>query len=285
MSDRLLIVNADDLALHPAVNEGVFAAHEAGLLRSASMIAGGEAGDEVLRYLGDHPELDVGVHLTLLDVRPCGAPDPWRPWLDGAGRLPPSARAGSLARLLPALTRHPAAAVAEFDAQIRSLRDRGLRPTHLDSHNHLHLWPTLFAPVAALCARHGIPWIRVPGAPRWPRRPWEIDRAVLKGVAIRALGQAVAPGRPPRLRSPDHFVGLGLYGPAATPARVRRLARDLGPGVTEWLVHPVRSTAAFHAAFPWGRRWGRELETLCRPETAAVLAEAGVRLAGFGELA
>jgi len=286
MSARTLVVNADDLALHPAINEGVFEAHEAGVLRSASMIATGAWADEVVRYVRGHPSLDIGIHLTLLDVTPAGDPGPWRGCLDEDGRLPPSALRRSLARLLPHLTLHPAAAIAEFDAQIRRVFELGLRPTHLDSHNHLHLWPTLFAPVAQLCADHGIRWIRVPRTPvrRWPRRPWEVDRAVLKGTVIHSLGRLADRRLQPGLRTPDHFVGLGLYGPGAGPARVIRLAHALDPGITEWLVHPVRATPAFRVAYPWGPGWGSERETLCDPAVQDALARAGVRVAGFGEL-
>lgn len=287
MSTRTLVVNADDLALHPAINEGVFEAHEAGVLRSASMIATGAWADEVVRYVRGHPSLDIGIHLTLLDVTPAGDPGPWRDCLDENGLLPPSALRRSLARLLPRLTRHPAATIAEFDAQIRRVLDLGLRPTHLDSHNHLHLWPTLFAPVAQLCVDHGIRWIRLPRAPirRWPRRPWEVDWPVLKGTVIRSLGRVAAHGLQPGLRTPDHFVGLGLYGPGAGPARVVQLARALDPGITEWLVHPVRATPTFRAAYPWGSDWGREHGTLCDPAVRDTIAGAGVRLASFGELA
>jgi len=286
MSARTLVVNADDLALHPAVNEGIFEAHECGILRSASIIATGAAVDEVCRYARAHPALDLGVHLTLMDVSPAGDPAPWRDLLDDDGRLPPSVAPRSLARLLPRLTRRPDDATAEFAAQIQRVRELGLRPTHLDSHNHLHLWPGLFARVARLCRDEGIPFLRVPrgAVRRLPRRPWQVDRATVKGAAIRLLGRAVSWRLPPQVRTPDHLVGLGRFGPGAGPEQAVRLVAQLGPGITEWLVHPVCDSAAFQAAFPWGEGWGRELRTLCDPAVATALRRGGVRVAGFGEL-
>ena len=64
MSDeRFLIVNADDLGMTAAVNEGIFAAHEGGIVTSASlMVLRGQAAAAVAD-LAAHPDLAVGLHL------------------------------------------------------------------------------------------------------------------------------------------------------------------------------------------------------------------------------
>jgi chitin disaccharide deacetylase len=60
---RYLIVNADDLGLSPAVNEGIFAAHEMGVVTSASLMALRDHAPAAARALAAHPGLAVGLHL------------------------------------------------------------------------------------------------------------------------------------------------------------------------------------------------------------------------------
>jgi len=153
-------------------------------------------------------------------------------------------------------------------------------------HNHLHVLPAVFPGVVDLCGARGIRWIRVPRAPlrRLLWRRWAMDRGGAKGTLIRTFGRRAARGLRPPLRCADHVVGLGLHGPAATPARGRALAGLLADGVTEWMVHPVAPSADFRRRFPWGDGWGSELSLLRDDDLAGALAERGVRVAGFGAI-
>lgn len=284
MTNRELVVCGDDLGLHPAINAGVFRCFEAGTLTAASLVVAGEATDEALRFARDHAQLDVGVHLALLDVRPLGDPAPWRDVLDHRGRFPPSAHASGVARLAWWATRHPDVALAEFDAQLQRAADLGLTVTHVNGHNHLHLLPALTRGVAALCHRWGVPWVRVPRAPvrRLVSRRWRSDRGGVKGTVVRTAGRAA--GRHLRsgtLRSADHLVGLGWVGPAVTVSRAAQLAARLGPGITEWMVHPATASRDLATVLPWGRGWGRELEALCAPEFLDALEAQGIQRVGF----
>ncbi|MDQ2631268.1 MAG: ChbG/HpnK family deacetylase [Actinomycetota bacterium] len=61
--DRFLIVNADDLGMTAAVNDGVFAAHEGGIVTSASLMVLREEAPAAVEALGDYPDLAIGLHL------------------------------------------------------------------------------------------------------------------------------------------------------------------------------------------------------------------------------
>lgn len=63
--ERFLVVNADDLGLSEAVNEGVFAAHEEGIVTSASLMVARPAASAAVAALAKHPELAVGLHLEV----------------------------------------------------------------------------------------------------------------------------------------------------------------------------------------------------------------------------
>src|SRR5207247_10820614 len=50
----------------------------------------------------------------------------------------------------------------ELTAQVHRLVEAGLRPTHLDSHKHVHAYPPVFAIVARLARPFGIQTVRLP---------------------------------------------------------------------------------------------------------------------------
>ncbi|HEU5251847.1 MAG TPA: ChbG/HpnK family deacetylase [Solirubrobacterales bacterium] len=58
-----LIVNADDLGLSAAVNDGIFAAHRDGIVTSTSLMVLRDEAPAAVAALGEHPGLVVGLHL------------------------------------------------------------------------------------------------------------------------------------------------------------------------------------------------------------------------------
>jgi chitin disaccharide deacetylase len=67
--ERNLIVNADDLGLTEAVNAGIFAAHEGGIVTSASLMVLRPAAPAAAAALPGCPGLAVGLHLEPEDPR------------------------------------------------------------------------------------------------------------------------------------------------------------------------------------------------------------------------
>lgn len=89
---RRLIVSADDLGLHEDINRGIEQAHNQGIVTSVSLVACGEAFDHAIAVLRSCPNLDVGVHLTLVEERPLSSPSEIPSLVGTDGRLYPSYR-------------------------------------------------------------------------------------------------------------------------------------------------------------------------------------------------
>lgn len=87
-SMKLLIVNADDFGLHPAVNRGIIAGHVNGCISSTSIMPGGGAFEDAAALAAAHPRLGVGVHLTLVGEKPVLDPSEVPSLVDGDGRFP-----------------------------------------------------------------------------------------------------------------------------------------------------------------------------------------------------
>jgi hypothetical protein len=139
---RVLIINGDDLGLTRAVSEGIFQAHENGLLTSASLMVNQPATEFAVQKLARYPNLGVGIHLNLSQGRPVLRPQEVSSLVGSDGRfLAPNE---IQARLMTwSVSRKEIE--AEYCAQIRRARAMGVDPTHADSHHHMHLF---FAAVA-----------------------------------------------------------------------------------------------------------------------------------------
>ncbi|MGI5917825.1 MAG: ChbG/HpnK family deacetylase [Anaerolineae bacterium] len=73
---RLLLINADDLGMHQDINQAVALAFEAGLVRSTSLMVPCPGASRAMQWIGENPDVCVGVHLTI--VRDY-AHDDWKP--------------------------------------------------------------------------------------------------------------------------------------------------------------------------------------------------------------
>jgi len=152
-----LIFHGDDFGLTAGVNEAVIRAFTEGLLTSASIIASGEAASEAISMARDAPGLDLGVHLTLCDERPVLPPR------DLPSLIPSGDRFPSRGRLLKGLLsgridRREVA--AEWHAQVETLLERGIRISHLDSHQFVHLMPGLLSVCLDMVRAYDIPFVR-----------------------------------------------------------------------------------------------------------------------------
>ena len=226
-----LVVNADDFGISARINEGILLAHRAGIVTATSLMAVGRAFEQAVQYCRAVPALDVGVHLTLVAERPLLA---CRSSLAGDdGRFPESAGA-FLRRWLTGSIRR-ADVQAEWSAQIERVLDHGIRVTHLDSHQHVHILPGLADLSLHLAARYHIPFVRVPVEDlRGDRRPGLHGiKRMFGATALRAswalarlIGAKEAKYRPLR------FLGF-QDGGRLDDFRLRRLLRcpSAGPGV------------------------------------------------------
>jgi len=154
---KLLIVHGDDFGEWHGVNTATIEALEQGALTSASMMVPCPWFPEAAAFARNHPEADLGLHLTLTSERT-------------AYRWAPVAVGSTLRTLLDkegyfhaAPSRFPADLNArevetEVRAQIERARRLGVKPTHLDSHQGaLYSSRALFETFLKVGSEFGIP--------------------------------------------------------------------------------------------------------------------------------
>ena len=245
MSLKQLIVTADDVGLHPGMTAGAIRAHEKGIVTACSVVANGAAFDDAVGRLRDVPSLEVGVHLTLVEERPLTAI-----------RFPK--KYTSFVPLYLARAISITDIEQELRAQIERVLATGLRVTHLNGHQHLHVLPRIFNVVARLAHEYLIPYVRI------------VDD---HGGSSRAISMRVLSALGRRARAPfTNERTIGVAGAGHLTDVVPLL--DHVSGVTELVTHPGLNVTGYE----WGYGWEEETRALCDPRLREELVRRGIAL-------
>ncbi len=283
---RSAIVHADDLGMTRAANAGIAEAAERGVLSSVSIVANGRAFEEAVANVIPGSGLGVGVHLNLTEGRPLTG-DAARALCRADGELPRSwlavARASRDPRFLEAAER-------EIRAQFERTLESCPNIDHVNSHEHVHMLPPIFAIVCRVAAELGVRVVRIPAERRHGRLSRHHDASapgpanLAKVELLNALSRRCAPiARGHGLDTNATFVGVRHTGSmsVATAAAGLEAASEM-EGPLELLLHPARQPPGRDESFPTANardyaldpNRSAELRTLCDPALAAVLRAA-----------
>ncbi|HEX6440373.1 MAG TPA: ChbG/HpnK family deacetylase [Candidatus Binatia bacterium] len=230
---KYLIVNADDFGQSPGINRGIMTAHRDGIVTSTSLMVRWPAAAEAATYAREHPSLSIGLHIDL-----------------GEQIL----RAGEWVPLYTVVPLESESAVRTEISRQLELFDRlvGHAPTHLDSHQHVHL--------------------------REPARPIVFELAQQLGIPLRCCS--------PEIKYCGNFYGQAedgtpLHDTISVDGLIRILER-LPAGCTELACHPA-SVCDLQTLY--SRERLEELRVLCDPRVRAALTNMEIALRSFVEFA
>ncbi|MHC4971761.1 MAG: carbohydrate deacetylase [Planctomycetota bacterium] len=252
-----LVVNADDGGFADGKDDAILRCVRAGLVKSVSVIANGATTAAFVARARDEG-LDLGVHLNLTEGRPLAGP--LRGLTDAPGTFPGKAEAW---RRAAAGAVNAADVRREVLAQWERLAALGVSPTHVDGHNHVHLFPAVREVLAELAPDL---WVRVPCDPVLPE-----DLPPAFPEWARELAG-------PWKRT-DCFVGYG-FAHDPTADGFLQCMRGLGR-VTEFMVHPGAREGSPFSCSP---RRDRETEVLCSASLKREIERRDFVLASFAEV-
>ena len=250
-TNRRLIVNADDLGRTSGINEGIFSAHEKGIVTSATLMVNYPAAVKAAARLGRYPELGVGLHVQLSGGTPLLPPDSISSLVDADGRFPDtpdgleSARADHIR--------------VEVQAQFERFCElTGRLPTHLDGHHHCLRHPLVCEALIEVAREHRLPIRRAsPSVAEW-------------------LGQTETP-------TTDAFVEE-FYGDNLQLVILVRLLEELGEGTTELMCHPGRSDDELRSSSSYADPREQELLLLTHPRVLEAVERSRIEAIHFGQL-
>lgn len=289
---RRLIVNADDFGYTAGVNRAIVEAHISGIVTSSTLMANGRAFDDAVGLSKNAPRLSVGCHVVLIDGEPI---------LDAAA-IPSLAQTGSqrncfrsnlklfIARALTGRIKSNEVE-AESLAQIRKLQSAGIAVTHVDTHKHTHIFPSVLAPVLGAARACGVRAIRNPFGPGKPlhsanllARPslWRryAEVSVLQGLARKFRESVKREG----FQSPDGTLGVVVTG-VLDEKLFRAIAETIPDGTWEFVCHPGYNDSDLKSANTRLKE-SRELElkVLTMPQARQLLSERGIELISYHEI-
>lgn len=248
-----LRVTADDFGLHPSVNRGIASLAASGRIDRISVMAHQGACREGLSEMSSGG-VELGIHLVFVDEAPLRG-DLLGPYLDADGRLPRSYRKLFQMALLDA--RFPELLAREAEAQMNQLLDEGVKVLHVNSHQHVHLFPPIWR---ALLPRFQS-W-RLP-----VRAAAHLYAGPIKQMLVEAASATALKRHPPGDLPIHHPLGIEMAGrmtrerlSKAWP-RIRSVAA--AEASAEIVVHPGEEGAGVGTRYSrWGYAWRQEYDTL-----------------------
>lgn len=272
MRDIRLHVIADDFGTCAAVDQGILRCRREGILTGASIAVNGDTASPAL-VEAQAAGLNLGAHINLVDGKPISPPSAIRTLLDGNGRF-----WGTSARFFARYWQgkiDSAHIRREAKAQIEWLLQHGIHPTHMDSHQHVHLWHTLLPLFLELAKKYGIKRIRMPSLPPEPANG-SIGRW-FKYCALCYLGQM---GRAKAARAgltvTDRLWGLMVTGELDRDYLLR-LLHSLPAGTHELICHPSVQNEDCGGEL-WCHRGWEETAALTDPKVKEVITQRGIVL-------
>lgn len=270
---RRLIVNADDFGASTSINRAVIAAHQRGILTTASLMVNGDAADEAICLAKENPKLGVGLHVSLAFGKSALPRSEIPHLVDLECHF--SERPASIGFeyfFNPACRRELAREVSE---QFRKFRATGLALDHVNGHLHFHMHPSIFGVITRRAAEWNIRQVRLTRDPFW------LNARLAKGNWLYRISHAIIflllsawcarKLKKLGIKSTQRVFGL-LQHARVDSQFVQRLLPVLPSGDSELYSHPSLD------------EFKHEFEALVDPKVRATVEREGIQLIRYSDL-
>jgi hopanoid biosynthesis associated protein HpnK len=288
---RRLIVNADDFGLTAGINRAIVEAHTHGIVTSSTLMANGRAFEDAVRLAATVPRLSVGCHVVLIDGEPVlnAELSSLTPADSGGARFRDGLKSFAVRALTGRL--NPREIEAEASAQIRKLQSAGVSVSHLDTHKHTHLFPSVLRPLLSAARACGVRAVRNPFGPRKPLKSSDLltrpnlwtryaEVRILRTLAAKFHEAAKREG----VVTPDGTLGVVVTG-ALDEELFRAIAAVIPDGTWEFVCHPGYNDDDLKSAKTRLRQSREtELRVLTMPEAGELLLSQGIALISYHDL-
>lgn len=154
-----LIFNADDFGISQGVNQAIYKAHTEGVLNSTSIMITLKFVPEAIELAKKMPDLNIGLHGNLTNEYSVLPKSEIPLLVNEEGKFKHGFVNLAILSLL-----HPKEFKRQVKAEIKAQIDKaislGLKLSHIDSHRHIHMIPSIFKAYMELQEEYKIPRLR-----------------------------------------------------------------------------------------------------------------------------
>jgi chitin disaccharide deacetylase len=276
-SAKVLIIQADDMGLHPALNAAVMKSMKVGTVTSTGLLVNAPHFEEYAKRMVPIKDKDVGVHIALvndLENYPFGPLSHAKSLADPKGFFWTSLFDFQKHATLKDIR-------SEILQQIEAVRNAGFQPTHIDSHMGVLYTPKYLDFFLDLAKETGLP----PMLPRQVHMPADYVKGM--GVSLDELRKAAEKKANEGYPVIDHlYLELGGKNVHERRAAYYYFFRHLEPGVSELLVdlsYPDRNLKKMVKGSTFENRY-QDLAIFNDPRTLSYLHNQNIKLIGYEDL-
>ncbi|MBL7685855.1 MAG: ChbG/HpnK family deacetylase [Deltaproteobacteria bacterium] len=170
---KRVIIHADDFGYSSSVNQGILKGMQTGRITSASTLTNFLNSTSEALTLARLHTLDVGWHVNLTEGVPLSSPSEIPSLISSEGKFHPL-KTFILKCYLRQIS--PEEIFRELSAQYEVFEKFSIKPSHIDGHEHVHVFPIISPIVRKIAYEHSIPFVRLPveeggvTIPRWMGR-------------------------------------------------------------------------------------------------------------------
>ncbi len=272
--DRVAIIHTDDIGMCQASAAAFVDLNKAGIISSGAVMVPCPWFLQAALYARQHPNADLGVHLTLTSEwatyrwGPISTRDLDTGLLDDEGYFPHRSHEIQDSGV-------PVHVQIELEAQIKAALRAGMRPTHIDTH---------MGSVAHVKFMSG--YIELAWAYHMPPMIPRLDEAGYQALgmepeaatmAYRMIGEQEENGLPLL----DWIEGMPLDSPENRLERTKQALAELKPGITHFIIHPALDTPELRAITPdWACR-AADYQNFLNEEMRSAIRALGIQVIGY----
>lgn len=280
---KQLIVNADDFGLTSEVNHGIIQGFKKGIVTSTSLIAVGEGFFNAVQLIKKNPLIDVGAHLTLTEESAILSKQEIPTLVDDFGKFRKNTYQFFYDYMRKRILKNEVK--KEFEAQIEKIYNSGIKISHIDSHQHVHLLPDILDIILELAKKYGITYIRCPNeriefsnifiAKKIPRL---IQQIALNSFCFFARNRL-------KRYAVDHFFGF-FDGGHLEKCRLLKILAKQNNGISEIMCHPGShcNGKTSEKYSHWNYNWQDELNCLLDKDVINLIKQKRIKLISFSEI-
>ncbi len=271
-----LIANADDYGYFEFVSKGILEASNNGIVRATGVLANSNFFDEHISWLREASNLDVGIHLSLTTGKPLSkemqnALVQYNCEFPGKFTITKSILLGKIK--LESIE-------VEWRAQIERYLSAGLKVNFINSHEHIHMLPSLFKLTNRFADEYKIPHIRF----SLPESTINLSAgAFVRDSIMSLLGMY---NKRHYDKPAARFLGMSKSGKLDLEY-LKKCLNQMKPGnVYELMCHPgsYNNEKAIDASLLKYHSWNSELDALKHPSVLNFLSDKNIKLIGYRDL-